>query len=160
MDEQTLKHFESLFLEMKKNKGLVELAKETDKYVWKEGDEIDLAMQQRDEELGRKLEGRQSFYLRKVDAALERVRNETFGCCSDCDGDISLTRLYARPTANLCIQCKEDQERDEKSVRYDKKSHTLGRELNNQNVIPIGLKSEDKTSQKVLAFNKTRIDHF
>ena len=158
MDKQTLKHFESLFLEIKRNKGLMDLANETDKYVWKEGDEIDLAMQQRDEELGRKLEGRQGFYLRKVDAALERVRNETFGCCSDCDEEISLTRLYARPTANLCIQCKEEQERDENSLRYDKKSHTRGRELNNHNVVPIGLKSDDKTDQKILAFNKSRMN--
>ncbi|SEI04448.1 RNA polymerase-binding protein DksA [Leifsonia sp. CL147] len=40
-----------------------------------------------------------------VDAALERLRLDTYGTCSHCGEPIGVDRLRARPTAELCIRC-------------------------------------------------------
>ena len=51
----------------------------------------------------------------KVEKALERLENGTFGICEECSGEISEGRLKARPVTTLCIQCKEEQEKQEKA---------------------------------------------
>ncbi len=156
MDSKTLEHFKGLFMEIKRNDALKELALQTDALSWNEkGDEIDQTLKERDEQLGRKLSGRHSFYLRKVDNALERIAEGHFGCCSECDEEISLSRLYARPTATECITCKEDLERDEDNIRYDKKSHTHGFTFANTNVIP--LQNKEQADEKVLKFNRGKL---
>jgi DnaK suppressor protein len=45
---------------------------------------------------------------------LERVENGTFGICEKCGEDISDERLKARPVTTLCIDCKAEQENQEK----------------------------------------------
>lgn len=45
--------------------------------------------------------------LTEVDAALERVREGTYGVCVDCDEPIAPARLLAYPTARRCISCQE-----------------------------------------------------
>ncbi len=55
--------------------------------------------------------------LNKINAALERIALEEFGYCERCGVEISLARLEARPTAELCIDCKEIAERKEFRVR-------------------------------------------
>jgi DnaK suppressor protein len=52
--------------------------------------------------------------LKKIDEALERINNGTFGICESCGEEISLKRLEARPVTTLCIDCKTRQEADEK----------------------------------------------
>jgi DnaK suppressor protein len=52
--------------------------------------------------------------LDKIQKALERIDNGTFGVCEECDELISLKRLEARPETTLCIRCKEEQERVER----------------------------------------------
>ena len=56
------------------------------------------------------------FALRpkKIDHALEKIRNGSFGVCEECGDPISIKRLEARLETTLCIRCKEDQERVEK----------------------------------------------
>ena len=75
--------------------------------------------------------------MKKIDSALERIEDGSFGECEDCGEDISMKRLLARPTAQFCISCKEEQERGEDQVSYIKKSHTHGREIINQNLAAI-----------------------
>ena len=82
------------------------------------GDDVDLFNFNQEKELNSKLVNRNSLYLKKVKYALEKIKNNTFGVCEDCDGEISAQRLKARPTATLCINCKEDNERIENSL-YD-----------------------------------------
>lgn len=48
--------------------------------------------------------------LRRVELALERIQNGSFGTCSACDGGIGLKRLQAVPWADQCIQCQEQSE--------------------------------------------------
>lgn len=103
------------------------------------GDELDQVMKERDQELSLKLKGRQSFFLKKIEHGLKKIEDGTFGICEDCGADISHQRLMARPTATLCIHCKEEQELDEKHIPYQKRSHTLGKDITNaaHNVIHV-----------------------
>ena len=52
--------------------------------------------------------------LEQIHDALTRINGGTFGRCEECEEEISLKRLEARPETTLCIRCKEDQERVEK----------------------------------------------
>jgi DnaK suppressor protein len=45
--------------------------------------------------------------LRRIDGALIRLREGTFGSCVDCGQDIALARLNAEPTATRCVNCQE-----------------------------------------------------
>lgn len=67
-------------------------------------EEFALALRSRDRE--RKL-------VKKINAALERIALEEFGYCENCGVEIGILRLEARPTAELCIDCKELQEKRE-----------------------------------------------
>jgi DnaK suppressor protein len=53
--------------------------------------------------------------LQKIDHALEKIKEGTFGVCEQCGEPISMKRLEARLETTLCIRCKEDQERIEKA---------------------------------------------
>ena len=44
---------------------------------------------------------------REIDAALKRIDDGTFGKCENCGQDIPFERLEARPTATLCVTCKQ-----------------------------------------------------
>jgi DnaK suppressor protein len=45
-----------------------------------------------------------------VQAALEKIKNGTYGICESCGGEISEARLEAYPTAKLCVNCQRDHE--------------------------------------------------
>jgi DnaK suppressor protein len=55
---------------------------------------------------------RQSNQLRRVRAALRRIRDGAFGICEQCDEDIPAKRLAAIPWASLCVVCQEAAERN------------------------------------------------
>jgi len=116
------------------------------------GDVIDILNSDRDSVMNLKLIGRERFFIKKVMDALVRIENRTFGVCSDCGGDIELGRLKARPTATQCISCKEDQERVEDTIVYQKKSHTLGKQLNS-GVIQVKLSEDDYNESNPSDFN-------
>ena len=61
-----------------------------------------------------RLRGREKVFLDKIQRALERIDEGTFGTCDECSEEISAKRLEARPETTLCIRCKEDQERVER----------------------------------------------
>ena len=61
-----------------------------------------------------RLRGREQRLLKKIDEALERIENGTFGICDDCGSEIGLKRLEARPVTTMCIECKTLQEEEEK----------------------------------------------
>ncbi len=78
-------------------------------------DEMDLASSEYLQSFMLRLRGREKTFLKKIDLALAKIENETFGVCEECEEPISLKRLEARPETALCIRCKEDQERIEKA---------------------------------------------
>ena len=75
-----------------------------------------------------RMRNRELFYLKKINKTLERIDNEDFGRCEECDDPIGYVRLKARPTADLCITCKESSEHVENSSW--KRSKSLGVALN------------------------------
>lgn len=60
-----------------------------------------------------RLKEREQKLLKKIDDALDRIVDGTFGVCESCGGEISLQRLKARPVTTLCISCKTEQEKEE-----------------------------------------------
>ena len=72
---------------------------------------------------------RENFYLKKINKTLSKVVDCTYGLCEDCDGEITFERLRARPTAELCIACKEEAESIEQSNFHKKKSKSLGKTI-------------------------------
>lgn len=57
---------------------------------------------------------RETKLLPKIDAALQRIDNGTYGYCEETGNPIGLERLLARPTATLSTEAKEAQETKEK----------------------------------------------
>jgi len=72
---------------------------------------------------------REVFYAKKIDKALKKFEMDEFGLCSDCGEWIRYERLLARPTAEMCIQCKEESERDESNSFTGRQSKSLGKVL-------------------------------
>ncbi|TNE96408.1 MAG: TraR/DksA family transcriptional regulator [Deltaproteobacteria bacterium] len=93
------------------------------------GDNVDLALDERENTMTWKLKARRDLYIKKINIALEKLENGTFGECEECGGMIEKGRLLARPTATMCIHCKEEQEQSETKIPYQRRSHTLGKEI-------------------------------
>ncbi|WP_235692117.1 RNA polymerase-binding protein DksA [Elioraea tepida] len=74
--------------------------------------ETDRALELRTRDRARKL-------IAKIDQALERIENGTYGYCEETGEPISLRRLEARPIATLSIEAQERHERMERTHRDD-----------------------------------------
>jgi DnaK suppressor protein len=61
-----------------------------------------------------RLRGREQRLLKKIDEAIDRIENGTFGICDDCGNEIDVKRLEARPVTTMCIECKTLQEEEER----------------------------------------------
>lgn len=81
-------------------------------------DEADLASSEVNQSLALRLRDRERVLLQKIEHALSKIENGTFGTCEECEEPIEPKRLEARPVANLCIACKEEQEHKEKIFAY------------------------------------------
>ena len=80
-------------------------------------DEIDIATSDSQSALANRLLERKAQYVKRIDVALEKVEEGTYGECEDCGTMIAPKRLLARPMALLCVLCKEKQERNEKKEK-------------------------------------------
>jgi DnaK suppressor protein len=54
---------------------------------------------------------RETQIVKELDAALERIRDATYGECDTCGGDIPPARLQALPFATLCVKCQTEAEK-------------------------------------------------
>lgn len=61
-----------------------------------------------------RLRERERKLLKKIDKALEKMDSGTYGICETCGQEIGVKRLEARPVTTLCIECKTEQEAEEK----------------------------------------------
>ena len=77
-------------------------------------DEMDLASSEYLQSFTFRLRGREKVFLDKIQKAIAKIDDGSFGVCDECGEKISVKRLEARPETTLCIRCKEDQERVEK----------------------------------------------
>ena len=117
VNKATLKKFKTLLTDkrdeiLKKAKQTLEqdMALDTDDLP----DEMDLASSEYLQSFTFRLRGREKVFLDKIQKALLKIEDGSFGKCEECEEEISTKRLEARPETTLCIRCKEDQERVEK----------------------------------------------
>ncbi len=61
-----------------------------------------------------RLKGRERQLLKKIDESIEKIDNGTYGICEICGEEINIKRLEARPVTTMCIECKTEQEEEEK----------------------------------------------
>jgi DnaK suppressor protein len=76
-------------------------------------DEVDQASSEYMQAFSFRLRGREKFLMDKIELALRKIDEGSYGVCEECEETIALKRLQARPEAPLCIQCKEAQEKEE-----------------------------------------------
>lgn len=77
------------------------------------GDEVDIADHEIEREKLLRLRERETKYLHKVEYALRKIEEGTYGICEYCGEPIGYERLKARPVAIYCIKCKEKLEAEE-----------------------------------------------
>ncbi len=115
MNEAQLEHFKELLLQWKNT--ITEHNKDAKAQLQNDtspmADPNDRATLEEEFSLTLRSRDRERKLLAKIDAALFRIANDEFGYCEKCDSDIGLGRLEARPTAELCIDCKEIEEKKE-----------------------------------------------
>ena len=69
------------------------------------------------DEVLRAIEATATSEMHHIDHALERIDAGAFGICEQCEEEIGIERLKARPVTTLCIDCKSTQEFEEKKAR-------------------------------------------
>ncbi len=80
-------------------------------------DPADMATREEHEAFSMRLKEREKNLLRKIDLAIDRIKEGDFGICEDCGEPIEEKRLMARPVTTLCIDCKTLQETRENAKR-------------------------------------------
>lgn len=115
MKKEQLKKFKKIFEEQKRNILFNDRVVREDFGVNSDDryDEIDQATTDSEQSMRMRLRNREVLFIRKVDEALRRIEEGTFGECESCGEDIEVRRLHVRPTATLCVGCKEAEERKE-----------------------------------------------
>ncbi|WP_031388233.1 RNA polymerase-binding protein DksA [Desulfonatronum thiodismutans] len=76
-------------------------------------DPADRATMETDRSFMLRLRDRERKLIPKIQEALGRIQNGSYGICEDCGDDISIERLKARPVTTLCIKCKSAREEEE-----------------------------------------------
>jgi len=77
-------------------------------------DIVDQASSYTDKTVEMKAINRQIKLISKIDQALTRIKDDTYGFCAETGEPIGLKRLIARPVAELCIAAQEKHEKEEK----------------------------------------------
>jgi len=118
MNESQREHFKQILLAWKR-----ELMEEVDRTVSHMKDEAanfpdpaDRATQEEEFSLELRTRDRERKLIKKIDSTMERIENDDYGFCDQCGIEIGIRRLEARPTANLCVDCKTLDEIKEKQL--------------------------------------------
>jgi DnaK suppressor protein len=119
VDKKKVEHFKELLLKQRQqilNVGL--LNKSDDLHVSEEdlSDETDLASSLIQQQLSCTIRDREFAKLRRIDMALEKISDGSYGHCEDCEEEISFKRLENQPWAELCITHAEEKEREESQI--------------------------------------------
>jgi DnaK suppressor protein len=77
-------------------------------------DEMDTASSEVNLQFTGRLREREQGLLSKIEAALDKIEEGIYGECTNCGEEIGVKRLKARPVAELCIECKSEQEKLER----------------------------------------------
>lgn len=108
MNTDQLEHFKKI-LEAWRN----QLREEVDRTVTHMQDEaanfpdpVDRAAQEEEFSLELRTRDRERKLIKKIEKTLQLIEEDDFGFCNSCGIEIGIRRLEARPTADLCIECK------------------------------------------------------
>ena len=119
MSDAQLEHFKMLLDACK-----TELMEEVDRTMLHMKDDAanfpdpnDRATQESEFGLELRTRDRERKLLKKIDSALQRVEDQSYGYCEVTGEEIGLRRLEARPVATLCVEAQERRERAEKQYR-------------------------------------------
>ena len=96
-----------------KSNSLTNLLNSSDDSV-SSADMVDQASSYTDKSVEMKALARSRKLIEKIDSALRRIKDDTYGYCDETSEPIGLKRLMARPIATLSIESQERHERDEK----------------------------------------------
>jgi DnaK suppressor protein len=116
MDKAKIEEFRQLL-----NEQMDQLLRDAEKTVSEMTDEktnfpdpTDRASLESDRNFELRIRDRERKLINKIREAIERLDEGEYGVCEGCGEDIGEARLRARPVTTLCIECKTEQERQEK----------------------------------------------
>jgi DnaK suppressor protein len=116
MSKEQLEHFRQILMTWK-----LDLMEEVDRTVLHMKDEAanfpdpnDRATQESEFSLELRTRDRERKLIRKIDEAIKRIEDGTYGYCNETGEEIGIKRLEARPVATLCVEAQERRERREK----------------------------------------------
>ncbi len=119
MNERQVAHFRNILLAWKR-----ELMEEVDRTVHHMQDEAsnfpdpnDRATQESEFGLELRTRDRERKLLKKIDSALNRIEDGSYGYCEETGEEIGLRRLEARPVATLSVEAQERRELAERQFR-------------------------------------------
>ena len=118
MNDAQTEHFHNIL-----NSWKMELMEEVDRTVHHMQDEAanfpdpnDRASQESDFTMELRTRDRERKLIKKIDGSISNLESGDYGYCEECGIEIGIRRLEARPTADLCIDCKSLSEIREKSM--------------------------------------------
>ncbi|TCP97634.1 TraR/DksA family transcriptional regulator [Cricetibacter osteomyelitidis] len=118
MNEEQLLHFKKILQAW--HDQIVNEASRTVEHMRDEAanfpDPADRATQEEEFSLELRNRDRERKLLKKIERTLKKIETEDFGYCESCGIEIGIRRLEARPTADLCIDCKTLAEIREKQM--------------------------------------------
>jgi DnaK suppressor protein len=119
MSDEQLEHFRHILMAWKR-----ELMEEVDRTVLHMKDDAanfpdpnDRATQESEFGLELRTRDRERKLLKKIDSALQRIDDRSYGYCEETGDEIGLRRLEARPVATLCVEAQERRELAERQFR-------------------------------------------
>lgn len=77
-------------------------------------DPVDRAMTEANTSIELRTRDRERKLISKIEKAIKKTEDGSYGICEICDDEITEDRLLVRPETTLCINCKEEQEKEEK----------------------------------------------
>ena len=108
MDTSQLEHFKKIL-----DAWRIQLREEVDRTLVHMQDEaanfpdpVDRAAQEEEFSLELRTRDRERKLIKKIEKTLQLIEEDEFGFCNSCGIEIGIRRLEARPTADLCIECK------------------------------------------------------
>jgi DnaK suppressor protein len=118
MSPEQLEHFRQILLNWKQS--LMEEVDRTVGHMKSDAtnfpDPNDRATQEEEFSLELRTRDRERKLIKKIDESIGKIDEDEYGFCDGCGVDIGIRRLEARPTANMCIECKTLEEIREKQI--------------------------------------------
>jgi DnaK suppressor protein len=121
MNDRQIEYFKMKLVEWKnsileESRGTIEVMQEGTRNI---PDSADRASEETDRALELRTRDRQRKLISKIDSAIRRIEDGTYGYCEETGEPISLKRLDARPIATLSIEAQERHERNERVHREE-----------------------------------------